>query len=92
LRDAFDRVGNAGLSAETMRDLDRRGSAVASIAATAYREGAIPLFELLDAERVRAEVRIAALRAATEVHVARLDLLRAIGLPIDSARLIPSPQ
>lgn len=92
LRDAFDRVGNAGLSAETIRDLDRRGTAVAAIAATAYREGAIPLFELLDAERVRAEVRIAALRAATEVHVARLDLLRAIGLPIDSARLIPSPQ
>lgn len=92
LRDAFDRVGDAGLAAETMRDLEQRGSSVAAIAATAYREGAIPLFELLDAERVRAEVRIAALRAAADVHVARLDLLRAIGLPIDSARLLPSPQ
>lgn len=90
LRDVFDRVAGTGVSAETMRDLDRRGSAVASIAATAYREGAIPLFELLDAERVRADVRVAALRAAADVQMARLDLLRAIGLPIDSAHFIPS--
>ncbi len=71
-----------------MSDIDARGTTVAGIAVTAYREGAIPLFELLDAQRVRADIRIAALHAAADVQMARLDLLRAIGLPIDSARFL----
>ena len=77
---------------DPMNDLASRGSEVATIAATAYREGAIPLFELLDAERVRNEVRVAALRAAADVHMARIDLLRALGLPIDDTRFLPAPQ
>ncbi len=83
---------NTGADGDGVRDLETRGATVAAIAATAYREGAIQLFELLDAERVRAEVRAAALRAAADVHLARLDLLRALGLPIDSARFLPTAQ
>ena len=65
------------------RTLDERGRTVADIAVVAYREGAISLFELLDAERLHAEVRNAALRAATDVQLARLDLARALGLAAD---------
>jgi cobalt-zinc-cadmium efflux system outer membrane protein len=85
----YDRAIDAGAAGDGLRDLDTRGARVATIAATAYREGAIPLFELLDAERVRADVRVAALRAAVEVHMARLDLLRALGVAVDGER-IPS--
>jgi outer membrane protein, heavy metal efflux system len=86
----FARESNFGIVNETLRELDTRGAAVAKIAATAYREGAIPLFELLDAERVRADVRVAALRAVVDVHLARLELLRAVGLPVDAPQLISS--
>ena len=88
----YDRALAPDATGEGLRDLDTRGSRVATIAATAYREGAIPLFELLDAERVRADVRVAALRAAAEVHMARLDLLRALGLAVDGARILPTVQ
>jgi outer membrane protein, heavy metal efflux system len=88
----YERAVAPGAQGAGLRDLETRGATVATIAATAYREGAIQLFELLDAERVRADVRTAALRAAAEVHLARLDLLRAIGLPIDAAHFqLPTP-
>jgi cobalt-zinc-cadmium efflux system outer membrane protein len=75
-----------------LRDLETRGGTMATIAATAYREGAIPLFELLDTQRVRSEVRVAALRASADLRLARLDLLRALGLPVESPRfLLPTP-
>jgi outer membrane protein TolC len=84
-------VGAAVADGNGLHDLERRGDSVATIAAVAYREGAIPLFELLDAERARTDVRASALRAAAELHMARIDLLRALGLPIDGARLLPAP-
>ena len=77
-----------GIDRTGMNDVDARGATVAGIAVSAYREGAIPLFELLDAQRIRADIRLAALHAALDVQMARLDLLRAIGLPIDSARFL----
>ncbi len=86
LLEEYDRTGDAGLSADGLRSLEQRGATVAGVAGVAYREGAISLFELLDAERVRADVRSTAMRAAAEVQMARVDLLRAIGLPIDGAR------
>ena len=61
-------------------DFDARGRTVADIAVAAWREGAIALFELLDAERLHGDVRAAALRAATDVRLARLELARALGL------------
>ena len=76
-------VARAGLSG-----LQQRGDEVAGISATAYREGAITLLELLDSERVRADVRITALRAATELHLARLDLNRALGLAADGTTFL----
>jgi cobalt-zinc-cadmium efflux system outer membrane protein len=85
LLDEYDRAGDAGLTADGLRTLEQRGATVAGVAGVAYREGAISLFELLDAERVRADVRSTALRAAADVHMARADLLRALGLPIDGA-------
>jgi len=85
LLDEYDRTGDAGLTAEGLRTLEQRGATVAGVAGVAYREGAISLFELLDAERVRADVRSTSLRAAAEVQMARADLLRALGLPIDGA-------
>ncbi len=88
----YDRAIDPDVAGDGLRDLDTRGARVAAIAATAYREGAISLFELLDAERVRADVRVAALRAAVEVHMARLDLLRALGLAVDGARILPTVQ
>jgi outer membrane protein TolC len=87
----YNRATSGDAGENGLRGLDARGSAVARIAATAYREGAIPLFELLDAVRARADVRTAALRAVVDVQMARLDLMRAIGLPIDSPSLL-SPQ
>ncbi|MCC7052724.1 MAG: TolC family protein [Gemmatimonadaceae bacterium] len=73
-------------------DFDARGRTVADIAVAAWREGAIALFELLDAERLHGDVRSAALRAAADVRLARLDLARALGiaatdpLPTETAR------
>ena len=86
----YDRVVDSETAGDGLRDLDARGARVATIAATSYREGAIPLFELLDAVRVRADVRVAALRAAVEVHLARLDLLRALGMAVGGARILPT--
>jgi len=86
LLEEYDRTGEAGLGAEGLRTLAARSAEVAGVSGVAYREGAISLFELLDAERVRADVRSAALRAAADVHMARVDLLRALGLPIDGTR------
>jgi len=86
LLEEYDRPGVAGLGADGLRSLAARSTEVAGVSGVAYREGAISLFELLDAERVRADVRSAALRAAADVHMARVDLLRALGLPIDGTR------
>ena len=86
LLEEYDAAGDAGLSADGLRTLEQRGATVAGVAGVAYREGEISLFELLDAERVRADVRSTALRAAAEVQMARVELLRAVGLPIDAAR------
>lgn len=88
----YDRVMPGAGEGTGLRDINTRGATVAAIAATAYREGAIQLFELLDAERVRADVRVAALQAAAGVHLARIDLLRAVGLPIDGAQFLPTKQ
>jgi outer membrane protein, heavy metal efflux system len=92
LQREYDRAVDGADAGDGLRELAVRGARVATIAATAYREGAIPLFELLDAERVRADVRVASLRAAAEVQIARLDLLRALGLPLDSAQFLPTMQ
>ena len=92
LIEEYERRSETGDTDASLRTLDARGGIVAGIAAAAYREGAIPLFELLDAERVRAEVRSAALRAAAGVQMARADLLRALGLPIDGARFQLTPE
>jgi outer membrane protein, heavy metal efflux system len=61
--------------------IDERASEVARIAEAAYREGATSLIELLEAQRARAETRATAARWAHDAHLARLDLLRATGLP-----------
>jgi outer membrane protein, heavy metal efflux system len=87
----YDRAVGSEAGDSGLRGLELRGRAVAGIAATAYREGAIQLFEFLDAVRARADVRAAALRAAVDVKMARLDLMRAIGLPIDSPSLLSPP-
>jgi outer membrane protein, heavy metal efflux system len=84
----FTRVVS-GVPGTDQRDLDARSATVATIAATAYREGAMPLFELLDTERLRADVRIAAIRAAVDVHLAYLDIVRAVGLAADDPLLTP---
>jgi outer membrane protein, heavy metal efflux system len=60
--------------------LNARGATVATIAATAYREGAISLFERLDIERLRSEIRSTAVRVAVDLHLARLELARAAGI------------
>ena len=88
----YDRAAASDGGGAGLRDLTNRGATIATIAGTAYREGAIPLFELLDAQRVRADVRVAALHAATDILMARLDLLRAIGLPVDSAQFLSPKQ
>lgn len=62
--------------------LDARAAEVAQIAEGAYREGAISLIELVEAQRARAETRAAALRWTVELHLAMLDLNRATGAPL----------
>jgi len=86
LIEEYERTSDAVTGVEGLRTLAARSAEVAAVSGVAYREGAISLFELLDAERVRADVRSAALRAAADVHMARVDLLRALGLPIDGTR------
>lgn len=62
--------------------LDARAAEVAQIAEGAYREGAISLMELVEAQRARAETRAAALRWTVDLHLALLDLNRATGAPL----------
>lgn len=63
--------------------LAERGDDIASIARAAYREGALTLVELLDAERARADARASAATWAAELAVAQIELNRALGAPID---------
>lgn len=62
-----------------------RGADVAQIVQAAYREGGATLFELLDAQRAAADLDAAALRWITDLQVARLDLLQALGDPLPEA-------
>lgn len=48
----------------------------------AYETGRADVLDLLDAERVLLEVRLGELRARTELHLAYIDLERAIGSPL----------
>jgi cobalt-zinc-cadmium efflux system outer membrane protein len=66
---------------ETMA-LAEQGGEVAAVADVAYREGAITLVELLDARRARADARATAATWAAELALARIDLQRALGVPI----------
>lgn len=59
--------------------LDDRASEVASIAEASYREGAISLMELIEAQRTRAETRAAAARWIVDAHLAWLELHRSAG-------------
>ncbi len=59
------------------------GAEVARIAEASYREGAITLMELLDAERAHADFRAALARWSAEVALARMELNRALGAPIE---------
>ena len=62
--------------------IDARAAEVAQIAEGAYREGAISLMELVEAQRARAESRAAALRWTVDLHLATLELNRALGAPL----------
>lgn len=62
--------------------IDARAAEVAQIAEGAYREGAISLMELVEAQRARAESRAAALRWTVDLHLATLELNRAVGAPL----------
>jgi outer membrane protein, heavy metal efflux system len=62
--------------------IDARAAEVAQIAEGAYREGAISLMELVEAQRARAESRATALRWTVELHLAVLELHRALGAPV----------
>lgn len=62
--------------------IDARAAEVAQIAEGAYREGAISLMELVEAQRARAESRAAALRWTVDLHLATLELNRATGAPL----------
>lgn len=73
MREALE-AGTAGI--------DARAAEVAQIAEGAYREGAISLMELIEAQRARAESRAAALRWTVDIHLATLELNRALGAPL----------
>ncbi|MBK6843367.1 MAG: TolC family protein [Gemmatimonadetes bacterium] len=73
MREALE-AGTAGI--------DARAAEVAQIAEGAYREGALSLMELVEAQRARAESRAAALRWTVEIHLATLELNRALGAPL----------
>ena len=59
-----------------------RGADVAQIVQAAYREGGATLLELLDAQRAAAETDATALRWITDLELARLELLQALGEPL----------
>jgi outer membrane protein TolC len=63
--------------------LVQAGAQVARIAEASYREGAITLTELLDAERAHADFRAALARWSAEVALTRMQLNRALGAPIE---------
>lgn len=63
--------------------LAQGGAEVARIAEASYREGAITLMELLDAERAHADLRAALARWSAEVALARLEVNRALGAPLE---------
>lgn len=65
--------------------LAAQGAEVAGIAGTAYREGAISLVELLDAQRAHANARATAATWAAELALARIELVRSLGAPIEEA-------
>ena len=65
-----------------------RAIEVATIADAAYAAGGSSLLELLEARRARTETLTAALRWVADVRIARIDLLRALGVsPLDSLTL-----
>ncbi len=74
--DALRSAGEAG--AATM---DVRASEIARIAEASYREGAISLIELIEAQRLRAEARAAVARWIVDGHLAVLELRRVTGVP-----------
>lgn len=65
--------------------IERRAAQVASIAEGAYREGAISLMELVEAQRARTEARAAAMRWTVDLRLAHIELNRATGAPIAAA-------
>lgn len=73
-----------GLAADVAVDAVR-GAEVAEILQAAYREGGATLLELLDAQRAAAETDAAVLRWLTDLELARLDLLQALGAPYPDA-------
>ncbi|MBK6486627.1 MAG: TolC family protein [Gemmatimonadetes bacterium] len=75
----------AALAAGTA-GIDGRAAEVAQIAEGAYREGAISLMELVEAQRARAESRAAALRWTVDLHLVTLELNRALGAPLLETR------
>lgn len=66
----------------TAAPIAERGTDVAGIADAAYREGAITLTELLDAQRVAASARSLEVTWAAEIAIARIELNRSLGAPI----------
>jgi cobalt-zinc-cadmium efflux system outer membrane protein len=68
--------------ADGVAGIEARATEIAAIAEGAYREGAISLMELVEAQRTRAESRAAALRWTVDVQLARIELNRATGAPI----------
>lgn len=70
-------AGEAG--AATMDD---RATEVAAIAEATYREGALSLVELIEAQRARADARATAARWMADSQLALLELRRATGAPL----------
>jgi cobalt-zinc-cadmium efflux system outer membrane protein len=70
-------AGEAG--AATMDD---RAIEVAAIAEAAYREGALSLVELIEAQRARADARATAARWMADSQLTLLELRRATGAPL----------
>ena len=87
---AREEVHAATLAWEAARDAGRDGAAtldsrareVADIAEASYREGAISLIELIEAQRVRADARATGARWMVELRLAELELRRAVGAPL----------
>lgn len=78
-------------AARAARTLDTRGRDVVAVTALAYQEGAATLLELLDAVRSRGDLRTAALRWASDLRIARIELDRAAGRAGPDATPPPTP-